>query len=95
MLPGRHCPNTACCKGKGIDGCWECGELTACRKGFYAYDDINAIKAMAVFIRKYGKKELAAVLDRLRRQHDYEKIQEVLGNDLEQALMILEQNRQV
>ena len=50
---------------------------------------------MAVFIRKYGKKELAAVLDRLRRQHDYEKIQEVLGNDLEQALMILEQNRQV
>ena len=67
--------------------------MTDCRKGFYAYDDINAIKAMALFIRKYGKKELAAVLDRLHREKEFQKIQEVLGNDLEQGLAILEQNR--
>lgn len=67
--------------------------MTDCRKGFYAYDDINAIKAMALFIRKYGKKELAAVLDRLHEQHDFQKIQEVLGSDLEKGLAILEQNR--
>ena len=76
-----------------MDGCWECGELTGCRKGFYAYDDINAIKAMALFIRKYGKKELMAVLDRLHQQHDFQKIQEVLGNDLEEGLAILERTR--
>ena len=91
--PDGICPNTACCKGKGMDGCWECEDMTGCRKGFYAYDDINAIKAMALFIRKYGKKELAAVLDKLHRQYHFEKIQEVLGEDLEQGLAILEQNR--
>ena len=48
---------------------------------------------MALFIRKHGKKELAAVLDRLHRQYQFEKIQEVLGEDLEQELAILEQNR--
>ena len=67
--------------------------MADCRKGFYAYDDINAIKAMALFIRKYGKKELAEVLDRLHREKEFQKIQEVLGNDLEQGLAILEQNR--
>ena len=67
--------------------------MTDCRKGFYAYDDINAIKAMALFIRKHGKKELAAVLDRLHQQYQFEKIQEVLGEGLEQGLAILEQNR--
>ena len=67
--------------------------MTGCRKGFYAYDDINAIKAMALFIRKYGKKELAAVLDKLHQQYHFEKIQEILGEDLEQGLAILEQNR--
>ncbi|MCR5295949.1 MAG: DUF3795 domain-containing protein [Clostridiales bacterium] len=84
-------PNTACCREKGIDGCWECEDLTGCRKGFYAYDDINAIKAMALFIRKHGKKELAAVLDRLHQQYHFQKIQEVLGEELEHGLTILEQ----
>ena len=60
---------------------------------FLAGEDINAIKAMALFIRKFGKKELAAVLDRLHQQYHFEKIQEVLGEDLEQGLKILEQNR--
>ena len=76
-----------------MDGCWECENLKDCRKGFYANEDVNAIKAMALFIRKYGKKELAAVLDRLHQQYDFRKIQEILGEDLEQGLQILEENR--
>ena len=48
---------------------------------------------MALFIRKHGKTELAAVLDRLHRQYDFQKIQEILGENLEQGLSILEQNR--
>ena len=70
-----------------------CKELSDCRKGFYAEEDINAIKAMALFIRKHGKTELAAVLDRLRQEYDSQKIQEILGESLEQGLAIWEQNR--
>ncbi len=76
-----------------MDGCWECGDLKDCQKGFYANEDVNAIKAMALFIRRYGKKQLAAVLDRLHQQYDFRKIQELLGKDLEQGLTILERNR--
>ena len=91
--PDGICPNTACCRQKGMDGCWECGDLKDCQKGFYANEDVNAIKALALFIRRYGKKQLAAVLDRLHQQYDFRKIQEVLGKDLEQGLTILERNR--
>ena len=54
---------------------------------------MNAIKAMALFIRKYGKAELLRTMDRLHKEHDFEKIQEVLGNDLEEGLAILEKTR--
>ena len=76
---------------KGIDGCYECDELKDCKKGFYEYEDVNAIKAMALFIHKYGKKELLKSMDRLHKEHDFEKIQEVRGNDLEEGFRILEQ----
>ena len=91
--PDGICPNAACCREKGMDGCWECADLPDCRKGFYENQDVNAIKAMALFIRKYGKKELAATMDRLHRKYDFQKIQEILGEDLEQGLRILEENR--
>ena len=88
--PGRVCPNSACCMEKGIDGCYKCDELRGCRKGFYKYDDVNAIKAMALFIRKYGKKELLSVMDKLHKEHDFEKIQEILGDDIDEGFGILE-----
>ena len=91
--PDGVCPNAACCREKGMDGCWECADLASCRKGFYAEEDVNAIKAMALFIRKHGKTELAVVLDSLHRKYDFQKIQEILGEDLEQGLRILEENR--
>ena len=91
--PGRICPNTACCMDKAIDGCYECDELKDCRKGFYEYDDVNAIKAMALFTRKFGKKELLKTMDKLRKMYDFEKIQEILGNDLEEGFRILEKTR--
>ena len=87
---GKVCPNTSCCMEKTIDGCYECDALVSCKKGFYGYDDVNAIKAMALFIRKYGKKELLKTMDRLHKEYNFEKIQEVLGNDLEEGFRILE-----
>ena len=35
---------------------------------------------------------LLKVMDQLHREHDFEKIQEVLGKDLEEGLRILEKN---
>ena len=55
--------------------------------------DVNAIKAMALFIGKYGKKELPAVMGDLHEKHDFQKIQEVLGFDIEEGLKILKESR--
>ena len=56
-------------------------------------NDANAVKAMAMFIRKHGKKELASVLDNLHKKYDFQKIQEILGVDMDEGLKILEGNR--
>ena len=92
--PDRICPNAACCKEKGLDGCFACDNLAGCMTGFYSNgSDVNAVKAMAMFIRKHGKKELAAVLDNLHKEYDFQKIQEILGYDLDEGLKLLEENR--
>lgn len=92
--PDGVCPNTACCKEKGLDGCYECNELYDCKKGFYSLGkDTNAIKAMALFIQKHGKKELLKVLETLHQKKNFQKIQEVLGEEIEDGLRILEGNR--
>ena len=91
--PDRVCPNVACCGEKGLDGCYECAELTDCRRGFYAGGkDTNAVRAMALYIRKHGKRELTDVMDRLHARFDFQKIQEILGDDTEEGLRILEEN---
>ncbi|SFI92635.1 hypothetical protein SAMN04487775_10882 [Treponema bryantii] len=92
--PDGVCPNVACCKEKGLDGCYECDELYNCKKGFYSLGkDTNAIRAMALFIQKYGKKELLRVMDTLHKNKKFEKIQEVLGDDVEEGLKIMEEWR--
>ena len=94
MSPDGVCPNTACCKEKGFDGCYECDELYNCNKGFYALGkDTNAIRVMALFIQRHDKKELLRVMDTLHSKKKFEKIQEVLGYDVEEGLKILEEWR--
>ena len=94
--PDGICPNAACCRGKGFDGCYECENLEHCQKGFYANgNDGNAVKALALFINKHGKRELLSVLDNLHREYDFRKIQEILGYDIEEGLRILEENRSI
>lgn len=92
--PDGVCPNTACCKQKGLDGCYECAELYDCKKGFYALGkETNAIRVMALFIQKYGKKELLRVLDLMHSKKKFEKIQEVLCDDIDEGLKIMEKWR--
>ena len=92
--PNGVCPNTACCKEKGLDGCYECNELYDCKKGFYSLGkDTNAIRAIALFIQKHGKKELLQVMDEMHSKKKFEKIQEVLGDEIDDGLKILEEWR--
>lgn len=89
--PDKKCPNVACCQSKNIDGCYECAELENCTKGFYvpANDGASAAKAQAMFVREYGKKALLKVHDRLHEKYDFEKTQEILGQDMQEGFAIL------
>ena len=91
---GRICPNVKCCNEKNIDGCYECREIETCEKGFFApsNDGANAAKAQSLYIRNYGKKEFLKVQTRLHEKYDFQKVQEILGQDYKEALRILEEN---
>ena len=92
--PDGVCPNAACCKEKGLDGCYECDDIRECKQGFYSLGkEVHAIKAMSLFISSHGKKELQTVLENLHKKQEFEKVQEVLGDDIDQGLQILEENR--
>ena len=89
---GRICPNVKCCDEKDIDGCCGCSELEACEKGFFApsNDGANAAKAQSLFIKKYGKKVFLKVQTGLHERYDFQKVQEILGQDYKEGLKILE-----
>ena len=93
---GRICPNVKCCSEKNIDGCYECSELEVCNKGFFVptNDGAGAAKAQSLFIRKYGKKAFLKVQTRLHEKYNFQKAQEILGQDYEEALRFLEGNGQ-
>ena len=92
LYEDKRCPNVVCCMEKNIDGCYECSELEDCTKGFYATDNDGAAsaKAQAMFIREYSKKAFLEVHDKLHERFDFEKTQEILGQDMSEGLKILE-----
>ena len=94
VSPDGICPNVKCCTEKGIDGCYECDALESCEKGFYipSNDGANAAKAQALYIQEHGKKEFLNVHNRLHEKYDFEKTQEILGQDYREGLRILEEN---
>ena len=56
-------------------------------------DGANAAKAQSLYIRKYGKKEFLKIQTRLHEKFEFQKVQEILGQDYKEALRILEKNR--
>ena len=94
VSPEGKCPNVACCREKGLDGCYECDLLETCEKGFYipSNDGAQSAKAQAMYIRRHGKKAFLKVHDRLHQKYDFEKTQEILGQDYREGLRILEEN---
>ena len=92
--PDGVCPNAACCKEKNLEGCYECNELYHCHKGFYALDEeTNAVRVLSLFIQKYGKKDFMKVMDFMHKEQKFQKVQEVLGCDIDEGLKIMEKWR--
>lgn len=91
--PNGECPNAACCREMGFDGCYECPELESCQKGFYVAgnDGANAAKAQALFIREHGKKTFLKVHDKMHEKNTFQNTQEILGQDMREGLKILEE----
>ena len=89
------CPNAACCQEKGIDGCYACGELDTCTRGFYSPDNdgAGASKAQAMYLRKYGKEKYFEMQDRFHEVYQFRWTQEILGQDAKEGLKILEEIR--
>ena len=94
VSPDGKCPNAVCCQEKGIDGCYECGLLETCEKGFYApsNDVANAARAQAMYIINHGKQAFLKMHDRLHEKYDFSKAQEILSQDFQEAFRILEES---
>ena len=86
------CPNAACCKENGLDGCYDCAKILTCEKGFYTKDNDGAAaaKAQALFIHKHGKEEFFKLQNVMHKARDFKKIQEILGQNTQEGLRILE-----
>lgn len=89
------CPNIACAQSRKLEGCYACADVESCKNGFYAEgnDGANACKAQALFVKKYGREVFFRVHDRLHQKYDFQKTQEILGEDLQKGLRILEEAR--
>ena len=48
---------------------------------------------MALFIQKHDKKDLLRVMDDMHSKKKFEKIQELLGSEIDEGLKILEEWR--
>ena len=48
----------------------------------------DAAKAQALYIRKHGKRDFLKVHDRLHEKYDFQKTQEILGQDYKEGLQI-------
>ncbi len=86
------CPNIACAEERQIDGCHMCEELETCQKGFYAEgnDGAGACKAQAMYRKKHGKEKFLKMQDLMHQKYDFEKTQEILGEDVMKAVEFME-----
>lgn len=57
------CKNLKCCRAKGLNGCWECGEFP-CTGGML---DKPRIRAFARFVKDNGMERLLQCLERNER----------------------------
>lgn len=91
----KKCANVVCTQERNLKGCWQCADFKGCKKGFY-HDGCQggqAAKANCMFINEFGEKELIKVYKKLHKRYDFEKCQEILGDQCEKGFQILKENR--
>ena len=77
------CKNYNCCRGKGLSGCWECGDFPCIgsEPGFVNMFDKPRVRAFAKFAKEYGEEELAKCLvENERRGVKYHYEGELVGD---------------
>lgn len=90
LFEDRQCPNVKCAKEKGIEGCYKCGELESCSKGYYCRENEYVAKATAMFIKRYGKGRYTETLSKaIEGGADYPKTFDETGS-VKRALKLLE-----
>ena len=89
LFADNVCPNVACCKEKGIEGCYACDELRNCTVGFFGSGE-NDAKAYARFVQKYGKEAYIALIPKMNEAgHPYpQSLKEI--NDADAIFAIME-----
>lgn len=91
LFDDHKCPNVTCCNGKGIEGCWQCGDLENCSIGFFSSGE-NDAKAYALFIKKYGKEKYTeTILDLQKKGYNYSKSFKEI-NDVKRIYSIFEKS---
>lgn len=94
LFADQKCPNVACASEKGLDGCYECGELEGCEKGYYSKPDEYVAKATALFLQKYGRDCYTSALKRaIESGADDPKSFDAAGS-VAGALELLERDRE-
>ena len=89
LFDDKKCPNTVCCQGNGIEGCWQCGTVENCNVGFFSSGE-NDAKAYALYIKKYGtEKYTKTILELINKGYNYPKEFKDI-NDIEKILEIFE-----
>lgn len=90
ICEGGVCTNVSCSEQRGFDGCYECGELADCEKGFFGNKDQYLAKAASMFVGKYGKEKYAAALDGIKANVEDESKAFVGCKSVDDAFKLLE-----
>ncbi|MCL2783386.1 MAG: DUF3795 domain-containing protein [Propionibacteriaceae bacterium] len=93
ICPDGVCPNVACAQMHGLDGCYQCENLSACDKGYFGQTGEYVAKATALFIRDHGEAAYTTALQTaINSGMEYPKTFDATGS-VEGALAILERWR--
>lgn len=91
LYKDKQCPNVKCAKERNLFACYQCNDLTDCKKGYYGQQNEYIAKATALFIKKYGEVCYTASLQKaIEAGLDYPKSFDASGS-VENAFKMLEE----
>ncbi|HOF34613.1 MAG TPA: DUF3795 domain-containing protein [Spirochaetota bacterium] len=84
------CFNRSCCESKGLKGCYECAEISACIQGIFSLGDMSKIKAFSICIREDGIESFVSyVISNIKKGLSVEKGKDYDGKCIDEVLKVL------